>query len=232
KPRVAGLPDRPCGGGAGSVGLRHHLLDRLAGGRLGRRLGSLGHRRGGAAAGLGHGLRTRIAVTGDVALALGRLAVALAHRLAPGSLKNRRKDVRPVGPPRGGARWRILPCGRLSPRRASLQCVQLASWTWPWFRRRFTRCPSPTRPGSSRPSARRARWRRYPQSRLNPPSRVANTTKPSSTPSLSQMARPSEGNAAISSGSRAQWSAQASEPAAPNRSSQRWWWVGGMTKVG
>src|SRR5690606_34661103 len=99
----------------------------------------------GAAAGLGHGLRTRIAVTGDVALALGRLAVALAHRLAPGSLKNRRKDVRPVGPPRGGARWRILPCGRLPPRRASLQCVQLASWTWPWFRRRFTRCPSPTR---------------------------------------------------------------------------------------
>src|SRR5690606_19496893 len=62
------------------------LGDGLLGNHLaGRALaGLLRHRRGaGAGGGLRH-LATGIAVAGVVALALGRLAVALAHRVAPG----------------------------------------------------------------------------------------------------------------------------------------------------
>src|SRR5690606_37170405 len=57
------------------------LGDGLLGGGLGRRLGRglLHHRRRNRTGGLGDGTRTGVAVAGVVTLALGSLAVALAH---------------------------------------------------------------------------------------------------------------------------------------------------------
>src|SRR5690606_31964152 len=57
------------------------LRDGLLRGGLGRRLGGglLHHRRRNRTGGLGHGARTGVAVAGVVTLALGSLAVALAH---------------------------------------------------------------------------------------------------------------------------------------------------------
>src|SRR5690554_2405271 len=75
-------------GGVSGCGGRRNLLLRqgllghdLLRGRLG---GLLGHRSSGGTGRGGYSPRARIAVAGVVALALGGLAVALAHGVAPG----------------------------------------------------------------------------------------------------------------------------------------------------
>src|SRR5688572_24296790 len=141
--RAAGL--------AGAVGLRlgdgllgHGLLrrglhDRLLGGG------------GGSHTRLGDRVLACIAVAGRIALALGRLAITLAHLCSPDSLKSTpgsgRLHVRP--PDRGAAREAAKPTTAgpsrpLPASRAGAQWAQLASWMCQWFRRRFSRWARPT----------------------------------------------------------------------------------------
>src|SRR5690606_17075751 len=180
RPRRGGVFIVTAAPGSGS-GLLDRLLRHALAGDL------LRDRRSGGAGGLGHGLQSRIAVAGVVALALGGLAVALAHRVAPGSIRvggsRRAREPGILARARGGTRE----AG--NHRLAQCECAQAASWTWPWFSRRFATWASPTRvppkvittacittewcsggystashsapsPGSSRPSARITRWRR------------------------------------------------------------------------
>src|SRR5690606_4133042 len=149
KPRSGGAPRRHRRSGV-------LLLDHLLGDLLCRRLadglgggGLLRNRRGSSAGGLGHGL-AGVAVAGVVALALGGLAVAFAHGLAPGSvleqLKNPRVEARARGVASEPRSWRgKLPSLSQAPTGPSPQWAQPASCTWPWLSRRLARCPSPTR---------------------------------------------------------------------------------------
>src|SRR5678815_289134 len=113
------------------------LLGRGLGGGLGRRLL---HHRGGIGAGrLRRAVGPRVSVAGGGPLALGRLAVALAHVFRLRSwcctrLRARRWGFYPIRPTRSA---RALRC----PQGAVCTCSR---WGKAWLSRRFAKCASPT----------------------------------------------------------------------------------------